>query len=790
MACSNPTNSLALPYLCRTPQRDASTPPAVHEVPAEQLHSFCALSVLNVQLRGQRVVLKSPRATRLSVSWTRRPMACPCPATPCPLQRRQLPLPCDTPSPLPGVSAPGHLRLLRTLSLGHRRPSVDGYAAASRQAAVATPRGYSAYRYSEALVSPRAVVTPRISNNSGGQQSSFSSHPNPPPQLPPELQLHVLSFLPPNDLALSGRAACREAWVSFDQPEHRAARLSQPLPTHAVQPFLEYGSVYGMRLLPFRRKLQLLSTAAASGCEANLEVAWGLLRLCVPPELLLPPPGAGDGAGAASILDRYGSVLPDPGVEAVRHGHVHLLRWLLQHRCPLQPSATLEAAAAHCDLAGMQAAWQLLQGNAGDGQRLELGPGVLAAAVGSATPKWQAKADWVLQQAQQRASPLLGVLAAVAAARTGDLSRLRWLLAHGCPMGSWEVLEAALQHADLCITRWLVEQAGCCRVPDQEDEEAWGYLTAAAAASPIDPVPKLQWLHHRGLASLLLHDAGGSAELLQSAAVAAAQAGQLQSLQWLHEVCRYRYRYGGAEQLLTGEVFRAAAGPGNIPTAAWLLRHGCPADPGAYKAAACRGDLAMLTWLAREARCHVHPGAAPAIILAWPQGPAWGTRRPSARPGPALDQMAAPGVGGGAGDLLRALCVLEEAADAADEAAAPGGGPIAKDSMSSSGSSSRCLDAAALRGDVELVRYLLQQQGKRAGAGGGGAGAAGSRGCPRRPPARTVRLAAEGGCVAVVELLAREVGFEEDVWGWGDSYDKAVRRGDRAMVECLRGLGI
>lgn len=54
------------------------------------------------------------------------------------------------------------------------------------------------------------------------------------PQLPPELQLHILSFLPPNERALTGRHVCSDAADGLGGPDSCTARLSQPLQAHAA----------------------------------------------------------------------------------------------------------------------------------------------------------------------------------------------------------------------------------------------------------------------------------------------------------------------------------------------------------------------------------------------------------------------------------------------------------------------------------------------------------------------------------------------------------------------------
>ncbi len=166
--------------------------------------------------------------------------------------------------------------------------------------------------------------------------------------LPTPVQLHILSFLPPNDRALSGRLVSPDAAAGLSQDPTCTASLSQPLPPHAVPWAVEAGQQH-VRQLPFRHKLQLLCTAAASGSEVNLEVALALLQPSVFPEL----------------LQRWVYCEgPDPGVAAVRAGHPQLLGWLLD-RCPglLDLSHALAAAARCLSLQDVQAVWSDVQSN-------------------------------------------------------------------------------------------------------------------------------------------------------------------------------------------------------------------------------------------------------------------------------------------------------------------------------------------------------------------------------------------------------------------------------------------
>ncbi len=199
--------------------------------------------------------------------------------------------------------------------------------------------------------------------------------------LPPELRLRALSFLPPNELALSGRLSSKDAAQRFSEPHHRTARLRQRLSGHAVTATttrvvevdgevvegdmaaaVVQHAARAAKQLNFRHKLCLALTAAASGYEANVEFALQLLQPNVFPELLHTdfymdalPEGRCYWQDAGFPL----SPIMDLGSAAVTSGLAHLLPSLVQ-RCPglLDPCATLGAAARHCDLAGLQAAWE------------------------------------------------------------------------------------------------------------------------------------------------------------------------------------------------------------------------------------------------------------------------------------------------------------------------------------------------------------------------------------------------------------------------------------------------
>ncbi len=393
--------------------------------------------------------------------------------------------------------------------------------------------------------------------------------------LPHELTLRVLEHLPPNDMALSGRMACRDAAQRFSQPHHRTVHLSEPLAPHvATASCRRDRAEAAARQLPFRHKLRLLSTAATSGCEVNLAVAWRLVQPCLFRELL-----------TTDYYTLTHATLVDPGTSAVRSGHVHLLPWLVERRCPLLcPARTLAAVAQHCDLDALRSAWQLLRQM---DPSLPLDASTLDAAAESRTPDAIPKLQWLLDTGA--GSYRLSVHTAAAAARSGDLPRLQWLAARGCPLDTDHVLASALAHADLAVAQWLAEQPGC-RLPPKDgtakDRTGPGAgaglshrLCHAAASAARDGPAKLRWVLGAGPGASGRPDAG--------CLHAAARAGRLEAVRWLVEVCGLP---------LTSGTFLAAVQSGSVATAEWLLAAGCPSSGGrAFVEAAERGDLAMVS---------------------------------------------------------------------------------------------------------------------------------------------------------------------------------------------------
>ncbi len=315
--------------------------------------------------------------------------------------------------------------LLRSLPRGRRGswrspeppgPAAEGAAAAAAAAAVAAATG--------------------LSGAAGGW-------------LPRDLLLHVLSFLPPNDLALGGRLACKDAAQHFSRPQHATVRLGLPLPPHTPQswPLWEQAGREALKDLPFRRKLGLLITAAGSGCEANVAWAWQLLKPCISPDVLPKL--------VCTYRELYGTC---PGAVAAAGGHVGVLRWMLASRCPVDMAHARLVAAQHASLGALQAVARMSKTpTALAGPRLVLDDEVLDAAAASTTPDAQAKVQWVLQEGRCT----LRVDTAAAAARAGwDCDRLAWMRERGCPLGGWRVLAGGLEHGEARTLDWLVGEAG------------------------------------------------------------------------------------------------------------------------------------------------------------------------------------------------------------------------------------------------------------------------------------------------------------------------------------------
>ncbi len=584
-----------------------------------------------------------------------------------------------------------------------------------------------------------------------------------PPFLPHDLLLHVLSLLPPNDLALGGRLSCKEAAQRFSEPHHRTARLSQPLPGHVAPTATDTTAANwcishaqaALRELTLRRKLLLLCAAAASGCEANVEFALELLQPHVFSELLQTE-------YYLEFLQRWTEMqrAPDAGSAVVAGGLAHLLPSLAQ-RCPglLDPGRTLEAAARHCDPAGLQAAWEAVgqrllsildradaAGDPGQDQQQQAQEAhkahgvwrrVMSAAAGSPCPDAEAKMAWVLDtDTIPRAHSRLALEHAEvwgAAAGSGDLARLRWLRSRGFLWSGVEPLAAVLRHADLgLIVR--MEQEGGYLPPAGEEFWGSGAAVCAAAGSARESADKLGWLAARGAAlgragAVRAAAARGDLEVVQLLVVHLRGQGPGPGEAWQQQAVTL----SAVESL---NVILCAVVSRNIPTAMWLEQQGCGLYDGCFLAAFEKGDLAMLRWLMQAGCPRGTLGVTYAVIF-WPNN----TDADLEGLVEAVQLLAAEG------------WPLESV----------GLGPIA---------------VAALRHPWAVWRALLDLGGQQA--------------IEQQLPGNLRYLALYAGCEATVEAVV-EQHVSDEVNGatlecaW---YFKAVQNGDRGTLSCLRRLGV
>ncbi len=556
------------------------------------------------------------------------------------------------------------------------------------------------------------------STSAGGNCASWGA-------LPPDLLGRCLSLLDPNERALYGRLVSKDACRRLNDPLHRTAAFSIPLPPEAAQPAWQQHIQQAFHQETFRSKFLSLSAAAASGSQRNVELAWVMLQPCV-----------------ALIEDNSSARAEDAGSAAIRHGHLHLLPWLLQHGCPLSIERMLPAAAKHCDLAGLQRVWELLGGDSALWPHIVSDSYDLLAAIGGSGPEAIAKLVWLLPRVQrflddpEGASSNVLVAVAQGATASGKQPMLRWLLhergrnlrARWTPLEasdvpSWcVVLGGALRHEHVAVADRLVDEADCAlpkHVPPERLQQLWDQ--AARGGS----VESMRWLLRRGVP--MFPETMGNA----------ARSGRLEAVRFLHQECGL--------PVLTETVFCEAAASGSVPLATWLLQAGCPMSESAYGSAAGGGQLGMIRWLMREAKCPWDEGTLREVMIEW-----------CSRPG-----MTSFGAGSNR-DLEPVVWAMLEAG------CPPGDDTDEGDSIG----------AAARLGLLPLVRHLHEQRGVAFGP-------------------EALAMAAQGGCVPVVEWLvgAGCVAGEDgtDCYVFEDPYMTAGESagiGDVATLSCLRRLGV
>lgn len=532
--------------------------------------------------------------------------------------------------------------------------------------------------------------------------------------VPNDVILLLLSTLPPSELAFHGRRVCKAAAAHFKAPHHCTVALSQPLDSLDVQRQMRDKLQQQLPNMSLHHKLSLMASAAASGCEANLSIAWDALKPCL----------FSGKALARSYRDRTGPFsipFPDPAVAALTRapadGAAPTLGWLLQH-CPLlvqgRDMVAVAAASPQCNLERLQlvkeqyfkwrAAVRAVLGSAVDTvlHRITLRSkevALAAARSGSADSRWMV--EWALGGVVLPTR--MEGLAAAAAAGASDLRLLQWLRQKGVQVGTRAALLAALRQGDFATVLWLKWQARV-EVPltgpgGQHDPLG---LCEAAAGSCQQPVQKLAWLAEQGL-----RPRG------EALVVSAAAAGQVETVWQLHE------RWGVP---LSTEAWVAAAGSGSLATAAYLRNKVCPTAGGLgpkgegepYLRAAARGDLAMVGWLAGTARCGSGGASVAEVIEVW--GTTGGRSVWAGWGGSSSSSSGLDGAGGarrpvhyGDSELLAAVQLLVKRGWPWGN-----GGAAGSLGVGVCDAGQVALAAAVGRGDLPLVRWL-HQQGCRAG---------------------------------------------------------------------------
>ncbi len=475
-----------------------------------------------------------------------------------------------------------------------------------------------------------------------------------PQHLPNDLLLHILQLLPPQELACDGRHVCRAAASHFSTPAHLTVRLSLPMDPNMAHRWRE-GARPGLKQLTMWRKLALLSTAAATGCEANLDAAWALVSPGVALDVECNP---------RLYIDTYGSGA-DPGSAAASCGHLHLLPWLVQHGVPLDSEATLVAAAPHGDLAALQRTLLLLHTSLNPSRFATIHLQLLCAVARGGGPHATAKLAWLLPQRMDELSraDALWHVSAEACRAPDPIPLLKWARERGFDLREAPLVAHAMACASLEVVEWLAGEAGCpllARTFPQEENvfgageegSAPSALKLALNAACSGSVEKVRWVQQQGVVVRRLRNL----ELVLSAA---AERRHINVVRYLHEACRVELHAAAAG---------AAVRSGCVELAAWLLSKGCsPCAREAYEVACRNGDAPMLLWLLHGARCPVGQLSAEMVEGWWP-------RHSGDRPGQLVDAVRAvleagcpmgniPAVLRGAlsrGDLALARCLHEE----------------------------------------------------------------------------------------------------------------------------------
>ncbi|KXZ43938.1 hypothetical protein GPECTOR_77g34 [Gonium pectorale] len=425
------------------------------------------------------------------------------------------------------------------------------------------------------------------------------------PELLPELEEKIFSFLGPNDIPIF-RQINKAAAAQFCEPQHKTFRLSAPVSSQAFAAhWLAPGATKGLTL---SRRRQLLCLVAASGVVANLKLAV-VAAGCLPTlEVFKAAAAAGkldacmwlreQGCSMASSWHRGSDLLAaaaggghrhvcewllglglawssDGAAAAARSGHLDLMEWLLEQRPPLSEGRYGDADSTKkelilgvvhgCDLPTLKRLWTGW-GEISDSMKW----GALAAAAGSPTPDWAAKVEWLEAQGCPRTPFSCGEAARRPDAEAVD--RLAWLLQRGYPVSAPAIKASALA-GNVEAFSYLM---GALRDPEYQSE----YADVGLHASIGGNLQILQTLQAFGW----LSDPPGCAQQL-------AGRGRVEALAWLVET------RGNAALHLHPYLVNAAAASGSVEMLAWVRALGLPWNRTTLWTAITVGCAEAAEWL-------------------------------------------------------------------------------------------------------------------------------------------------------------------------------------------------
>ncbi|GLC40937.1 hypothetical protein PLESTB_000964800 [Pleodorina starrii] len=265
--------------------------------------------------------------------------------------------------------------------------------------------------------------------------------------LPPELWIHIASFLPPNEVACTLRLVHKAAAELLH--DRTSVRLSGASPPHAF--VWRWGGSLVWRDMPYKQRRRLLELTARSGSLANLATA-------------LPASGC---FLAAWLF-----------TSAAGGGHMHMCLWLEDQGCPCNEQEAAEAAARGGHLAVVR--W------------------LLARIRQQQQDEQQQQQD---EQQQQQQDPHrhrnVGCAAFAAAAGAGHRALCEALLADGVTFDDWAPINAA-RGGHVGLTEWLLQLLLLPRLPPNDGGGSWSqhasWLLLKAAVHGFE-LPALQRLH-------------------------------------------------------------------------------------------------------------------------------------------------------------------------------------------------------------------------------------------------------------------------------------------------------